>query len=243
MYGVLAWKEGYAWDLQNVIAPIRTSINLSLSAEVGYHTHLQRKIGAEISLADRLLSLNRPTKMSPDEAPAPGGNDGIKNGAFGFKTPFDTHPWWQVDLGTDCIISEVRIFNSKMYQPEDAKYLEIRFSSDENSWVPRYRHDGSIPPYPLVIPFFNTIGRYVRVVLLDSDVSLHLDEVEVYGHPAGGPQPLSGVGAMVPQINVADLRIAAAVPTIINWGHIFPPFYFHSRTSSEIPWRGRVNAR
>jgi hypothetical protein len=135
-------------------------------------------------LADRLLSLKRPTQMSPNGVPAPGGSDGVKTGGFGFQTAAQDHPWWTVDLGSDCMLSEVRVFNSMNYKPYEAKYFQVRLSSNGTSWVNVYTHDGSNPGSPTVVKLFNKIARYVRIELKDQNVSLHLDEVEVYGHQA-----------------------------------------------------------
>ena len=82
------------------------------------------------------------------------------------------------------MLSEVRVYNSVKYQPFDAKYFQVRLSSNGTSWVNVYTHNGANPGSPEVVKLYNKIARYVRIELKDQNVSLHLDEVEVYGHVA-----------------------------------------------------------
>jgi hypothetical protein len=146
--------------------------------------------------APRNLALNKPAGQSstspwsrPDDSR--GGVDGVKNGSFGFHTKLEHNPWWAVDLGAPCVVTEVRIFNRVDMHPERAAYLEVQVGSAGGAWKTVYEHDGTNPgggDTPLRVMLENQQARYVRVRLRDYNY-LHLDEVEVYGWEATGQTP------------------------------------------------------
>ena len=112
--------------------------------------------------------------------------DGIKSGGFGFHTNFEDKPWWQVDLGSECEIANVVIYN-RLDGPcaARARTIWILLSSDGNDWAVAYRHNGvtfgGIDSVPLIVDGGGRRARFVRIQLQHRD-ALHLDQVEVYGH-------------------------------------------------------------
>jgi hypothetical protein len=137
------------------------------------------------------FALRRPARQSSTSAysranDAQGGNDGIKNGSYGFHTDRQNGPWWEVDLCLPRVIQEVRIFNRMDYNPERAYRLLVRLSDDGQAYRTVYtangNHFGGIrdnKPLRVLLP--NTTSRFVRIGLPEVNW-LHLDEIEVYGN-------------------------------------------------------------
>lgn len=135
------------------------------------------------------LALNRPAKQSSTSTwshakDAQGGVDGVKNGRFGFHTNLEANPWWQVDLGTVCLLDEVRVFNRLDANRERARTLRVLLSSDGGTWRTVYTHDGSVfggtDGHPLSVKLRGQTAHFVRLQL-NEKTYLHLDEVEVLG--------------------------------------------------------------
>lgn len=141
------------------------------------------------------LALNRPSlQSSRSEWSSPtdpqGAVNGVKNGGFGFHTSLETNPWWQVDLGGVNALQEVRVFNRLDCCTERARTLRVLLSTDGQNWQTAYTHDGS--PFggandgrPLKVHLQGQTARFVRLQLAERNY-FHLDEVEIYGHPASG---------------------------------------------------------
>ena len=116
---------------------------------------------------------------------AAGGCDGVKDGKWGFHTnPLSEPAWWQVDLGKDCTIARVVVYN-RCEMPDRTKAMELLISGDGKTWKLAYRHDGS--PFhgftdgkPLAIQLEGIEARFVRLQV-PANTYFHLDEVEVYG--------------------------------------------------------------
>ena len=129
-------------------------------------------------------------------ADAAGGNDGVKNGRWGFHTSRDVEPWWQVDLGRSFALGRVLVYNRCDDIWVRAAHLMLQVSEDGEAWRTVYRHDGSrfygaTDGKPLAIELRGARARFVRVQLPESGY-LHLDEIEVYG--ADGPDKNLALG-------------------------------------------------
>lgn len=128
------------------------------------------------------LALAKPTRQSSLRYfGSRGGADGRVTGSFGFYTQIELNPWWDVDLQQSSKITEVRIYNSKIY-PERASTLQVLLSNDGATWKRVYSHNGSAfgaDGQPLRVPLNGVSARWVRVQLAETNF-LHLDEIEVY---------------------------------------------------------------
>ncbi len=122
---------------------------------------------------------------------ASGAVDGIKNGRFGFHVAVgEEDPWWQVDLGKDCRVDRVVIYNRTDggHAPR-TRHIGIQVARDGqlDRFDRVYQHDGTVfhgvkEKKPLVVGFKgkDVTARVVRL-LVDGICHLALDEVEVYG--------------------------------------------------------------
>ena len=116
---------------------------------------------------------------------AAGGCDGIKDGAFGFHTAVEDHPWWQVDLGRAFPLGQIFVFNRCDGSGTRAARLEILLSSDGKQFERAFQHNGTpfrgVPDNrPLIVDLPGPKARYVRLQLPERNACLHLDEVEIY---------------------------------------------------------------
>ena len=115
---------------------------------------------------------------------AQGAVDGIISGSYAFHTSNQANPWWQVDLGGQASIDEVRIFNRLDCCAERARTLQVMLSDDGRQWRTVYRHGGNLfggrDGKPLKVALSGASARYVRLQLNEANW-FHLDEVEVYG--------------------------------------------------------------
>jgi FkbM family methyltransferase len=85
------------------------------------------------------IALGKPATQSSlsawsKPADAQGGNNGSRTGGFGFHTGLEASPWWQVDLGREQSIREIRIFNRLQNGSERARSLRVLLSADEVHW-------------------------------------------------------------------------------------------------------------
>ena len=116
-----------------------------------------------------------------------GAVDGKITGGYGFHTDLEENPWWMVDLGSKCLVDEVRIFN-RLTHRDRARHLSVLTSTDRQAWhlVFAKRTDGDFggaDGRPMVVRTRPPLTcRYVRIQL-DGRNFLHLDEVQVFGEP------------------------------------------------------------
>ncbi|WP_349934903.1 discoidin domain-containing protein [Acetobacter sp. A11-2] len=117
---------------------------------------------------------------------------GYPNGNYSFHTNNDESPWWEVDLGKEQDISEIRIFNRVF--PLDAMQdlqrraqgLQIYFSHDRENYDCVYSHQsedliGGINGSPLIfVPKNLKFARYVKLQLSGRNF-FHLDKIYIYG--------------------------------------------------------------
>ena len=115
---------------------------------------------------------------------AQGAVDGVINGGYGFHTNGEATPWWQVDLGGQASIDEVRLFNRLDCCAERARTMQLMLSDDGRQWRMAYRHGGSAfggqDGKSLKVQLNGASARYIRLQLNETNW-FHLDEVEVYG--------------------------------------------------------------
>ncbi len=142
---------------------------------------------------------------------ASGAVDGIKNGRFGFHVAVgEKDPWWQVDLGQDCRLDRVVIYNRTDggHAPR-TRNIGIQVASDGqlDGFEPVYRHNGTVfygvkENKPLVVGFKGAAvtARIVRLFVAGT-CHLALDEVEVYG--ADDPERNLALGKPADQKSVS----------------------------------------
>jgi FkbM family methyltransferase len=100
-------------------------------------------------------------------------------------TGFEPQAWWQVDLGSDCLIEEVRLLN-RVDEPQRLRRFTVMvaLSSAPDEWLTLYRKNDDYivdPARPLLIrPNTTIVGRYVRIQLLGEDY-LHIRRCQVIG--------------------------------------------------------------
>jgi hypothetical protein len=119
-----------------------------------------------------------------------GGNNGIRNGTYGFHTLFEPQPWWLVDLLGPHRIAEIHIYNRSGDPALAARAngIDVLASLDGNNWtillsrtaMEPFGVDGTplVVHAPTALPF-----RLLLLRLRDTNY-LHLEEVEVYGRAA-----------------------------------------------------------
>jgi hypothetical protein len=160
------------------------SLAIGNACLMGQDTNIAKDQPAQIS-----SNLWSDTDLSPK-----GGNDGIKNGGFGFHTQNssrDNPQWWQVDLQGIYKISQIKVYNRMTDNCSGrAANLQVLYSTDGNKFFPLNRTPAAGKVFggirygrdvdPLKADGNNQDARYVRLLLNDGQ-PLHLDEVEVYG--------------------------------------------------------------
>jgi hypothetical protein len=126
--------------------------------------------------------------------PSPAGDasravNGVISGDYGFHTNQETQPWWMVDLGQSCLVSEIRVYNRLTGGDRvvaRANNLSIWSSLNGRGWdlVHRRVADtafGGADGNPLVVFCPDAlVARFVRIEI-DGFGILHLDEVEIIG--------------------------------------------------------------
>ena len=136
------------------------------------------------------LARGRPARQSSystwsRENDAAGGNDGVHTGRFGFHTDLEFRPWWEVDLGSQTPINQIRIYNRVDDAAASARAykLGVFVSSDGLKWTKVHdqggKRFGGKSGKPLCISLVDVSARFVRIQLGDRQY-LHLDEVEIY---------------------------------------------------------------
>lgn len=113
---------------------------------------------------------------------------GIITGEYNCHTDVEDRPWWRVDLGAACRISQIRIFNriDAPWIMARTRRFTLEMSDDDAQWSIVFKKTddsvfGGIDGNPFIwTPDRPVAGRFVRIRLLDREY-LHLDQVEVYG--------------------------------------------------------------
>ena len=150
-----------------------------------FGTNLSRGRRATMSSVDPAWARSR---GGPAEE-APGALSGRLSGTYQFHSGLEDAPWWTVDLGSRCLVNEIRVFNRNDVAHERARHLIVWSSIDGQAWVQRGRREGeadfgggSLPmpwrwwqdrPFP---------ARHIKLGL-NARHFLHLDQVEVFGLP------------------------------------------------------------
>ncbi len=112
---------------------------------------------------------------------------GIVSGRAAFHTDKDIEPWWQVDLGRNRTVQEIRVFNrvDDMGVAARNNRLIISASADGDAWQELYRRNSDTPfggadGNPLIWhPEVPVTTRYLRLTV-PTTTWLSLDQVEVY---------------------------------------------------------------
>lgn len=165
----------------------RGATELSLLPSPGYPNIALGKV------ADQ-SSVSKWSKVPDRRTDAAGAISGRLTGSYQFHTDFEPSPWWMVDLGGQAKVYEIRIFN-RMENPAMAgrlRELAVQVSDDGEGWriIATKAADvivGGVDANPLRITWLSSVSaRFVRIRLMEQGV-LHLDQVEVYGEPAGAP--------------------------------------------------------
>jgi hypothetical protein len=124
------------------------------------------------------------------EQEAAGAISGSITGRPASQTDEEQSPWWQVDLGEQRIVSEIRVFNrvDDMGVASRINRLILLSSQDGEVWHPIYNRISDVPfggadGNPLIWKASAPLSlRYLRV-MVPVRTYLGLDQVEVYGPP------------------------------------------------------------
>lgn len=91
-------------------------------------------------------------------------------------------PWWQVDIGAEAEIHEIKIYNRQSPYPEDmgaTANMQVLMSTDGTNWESVYAHNGA-SWQTMSIPTNKKRGRFVKVQVPGQNFFI-LWEVEVMG--------------------------------------------------------------
>lgn len=151
-----------------------------------------RAVDASINSRDRNIALRRPTMQSSTyveqdyDASLLSATSGRLTGRYQFCTCYERDPWWQVDLGEDCEIDGIVVFNRTDAAPERASGLRVLVSSDGSSFATVSHRDSGTAfgglngePYRLTFTLPHR-ARFVRLTI-EGPEFFHLDQVEVLG--------------------------------------------------------------
>ena len=155
--------------------------------------------------------------------------DGNSNGNFGASslshTGFDANPFWEVDLGTNYSVLDVRVYNREdcCAASQSQFYVLVSDTPIPDGDVDTVRATPGVSGYyvdgvagrPSTINV-NRSGRYVRIQLTRADY-LQLAEVEVFGVPITGTTnfapALANPGEQTSSLNQpVDLLLSATDP-------------------------------
>tara|TARA_R100000306_G_scaffold889_2_gene2386 strand:+ start:37315 stop:39309 length:1995 start_codon:yes stop_codon:yes gene_type:complete len=144
---------------------------------------------------DTNLALGKSTRQSSVDffSPSSKANDGDTEGNWNLgsvmHTKNESKPFWEVDLGKNFLVNEVKVFNRTDCCQErldnyniyvtDKPVDDIRGRLEEFSW-----QEGNFLPSTSKSYTGNGFGRYVRIQLNGNGV-LNLAEVQVYGRELG----------------------------------------------------------
>ncbi|HZZ88134.1 MAG TPA: FkbM family methyltransferase [Caulobacteraceae bacterium] len=131
-------------------------------------------------------SISKYSRSQTTGEDAQGANNGVVDGAAGFRTARQDRPWWQVDLGRDAkAIREVRIYN-------DAENFErltnftVLLSDDRTKWKAVHRKTDSGTFGRSASEFYSAVldepasARWLRI-RMDGEGVLQFCECEVLG--------------------------------------------------------------
>jgi alpha-tubulin suppressor-like RCC1 family protein len=131
------------------------------------------------------LALNKPANQSGYylDGTADKANDGNTNGIFTnhscCQTRITHNPFWQVDLGTPCVITKVMVWNRDDAQAPWLTNFTVGVSLDLNTWT-TVSNSGRCGR-PSTINFSKVVARYVQVQLISDANPLSMAEVQVEG--------------------------------------------------------------
>lgn len=136
------------------------------------------------------LSRGRPTTQSSSshesEASGSSATSGVLTGRYQFHTAHEEEPWWQVDLGEVCNISQILVYNRTDAGLERASRLRVQTSLDAVTYCIVFAREdaaafGGLNGEALNICFDEPQGgRYVRLSIPGPEF-FHLDQVKVIG--------------------------------------------------------------
>ncbi len=178
---------------------------------------VQKLVEADWTDSDRRFGIQdtvapAPVKSVTTVEDAAGGCDGVKNGLWGFHVASgETDPWWQVDLGQECRLDRVLVYNRCDSREGRTANLQILVGceegvADKGQFTQVYQHNGK--PYggvvgaPLEVRFGDreVKARVVRL-RIPGRCSFALDEVEVYA--ADNPTVNAALNQPANQISVS----------------------------------------
>ncbi len=114
--------------------------------------------------------------------------DGKPDGHFGLHTRKENKPWCVIDLGVDCALDEIRVYNPDSHSGR-SRMLTVSVSTDALSWSIVHRpprgglvFGGVNEGKPMRIKLGGKRSRFVRLALAGKG-TLSLDQVEVSGSP------------------------------------------------------------
>ncbi|MFC6356865.1 alpha-L-fucosidase [Luethyella okanaganae] len=172
-----------------------------------------------------LVSFKKPAAQSSDYSPtfpASKAVDGITTGTYenlaATQDGTNAIAWWQVDLGTDRVLSSAKIWNRSDCCQSRLTNFTIIVSKEPFPAAPLTEAELASPTYsvtsideqmgrPSTIPLAGT-GRYVRIQQDAPNIPLNLSEVELYGIEPPNT-------ATAPEAPVAP-SVAAATPDSLN---------------------------
>lgn len=155
-----------------------------------YFSELWRPSGANVALGKNATqsSVCQWSSSPHAESDAAGAVDGHPDGFQGFHTELEDAPWWQVDLGHNYKISDIRIFNrlDLVTVIDRSAHLKVEVGTSPETFSEVFRREddlpfGGIDGNPLIVHLKpSALGRFVRITLLRRTY-FHLDQVEIYG--------------------------------------------------------------
>jgi len=173
---------------------------------------------------------------------AAGGVDGVQNGRFGFHVAVDERdPWWQVDLGEDCRLDRVVIYNRTDggHAPRTRNIrIQVARAARPNEFTTVYQHDGSVfygvrEKKPLVVSLRqNDVTAQIVRLLVPGSCPFALDEVEVF--PTDAPQKNIALGRPADQKSVSRHSVTHGQTAALD-----PRIAFPSEQLRETIARGR----
>lgn len=165
-------RNGYEFDMMEKLAWRQARPNLALGKPASQS------------------SVSQWSRQPTPEADAAGAVNGEVSADYGFHTALEDEPWWQVDLGANCRITDIWLFNRVEQEALAARAnrLAVDIGSTEANYTEVFRYVaanafGGADGRPLIIRFESEVqARFIRIRLLHREF-LHLNQVEVYGEP------------------------------------------------------------
>ena len=149
---------------------------------------------------DRLLNvaIDKPSRQSSHhpwvKQASPDATSGTLTGEYQFHTENEQDPWWEVDLARTMRIAAIRLFNRLDNSQERCGRFRIDLRGEATDWITLHHQTEALlfggldgTPFVWIAPQ-PVEGRILRITLLGRDY-LHLDQVEVIGHPVQAAPP------------------------------------------------------